>query len=112
MSTENCPPLPHHVFDVASGRVKVWFHTPLIHADGDVCEGMWDEIKRTIEIDAAAAPERQWFAFFHEMVEMRLSDSGLDYVIPDKLRDAICSALATAEMAELRRSLKPSKTQK
>jgi len=46
------------------------------------------------------------------MVEMRLSDSGLDYVIPDKLRDAICSALATAEMAELRRSLKPSKTQK
>jgi len=102
---EQWPPIPAYALDIAGGRITVVKVSPLVHPDGDVCEGIWDERQRCIEIDAKAPPERQWFAFYHEVYEMRLSDSGLDYVLADKQREAVCAALAMADLAALRRSL-------
>lgn len=97
------PQLPKQVFDVAGGAIDVLEVVDLTHEDGDKCDGLWDEVARTISLEASLPLERQWWTFYHERMEMILSDSGLDNMVPEKLREAICSGYATAEQAQMRR---------
>lgn len=62
--------------------------------------GWWDADSRTVTISPTLERRLQWATLYHELTHAMLSDSGLDYLIDDKMQEALCEANATARMRE------------
>jgi hypothetical protein len=88
-----------------AGPVRVELSRDVV-VDGDSAWGAFYEGERVIRIDTTAATAHQLRVFYHEATHVALSDAGLEDVIPPAMQEAICNAVATARMAELRGTLR------
>ncbi len=73
--------------------------------DGKACWGTWDASKREIEIDRSPSREYQLHTLFHELTHAALDDAGIANLLSDAGQEAVCDAMATARMRELRGTL-------
>ena len=62
--------------------------------------GLWDAENRIIWIAARIPLELQWRVFYHELMHVALSDSGLENVLPEDGVEALCDAVSSARMVE------------
>lgn len=97
------PPIPSLIRG-SSGPIKVRRVKKAI-ANGQDCWGHWNDAKRLITIDKTAAIEFQWRVLFHELAHAALSDAGTENLMEDQAVEAVCDAVATARMQELRGEL-------
>lgn len=74
-------------------------------SDGEEAWGTWDEGRRAIRLDRNASPDHQWRTLFHELCHAAFDDAGLEAVLEDSAQEALCRAIATARIQELRGQL-------
>jgi Zn-dependent peptidase ImmA (M78 family) len=73
-----------------------------VHVERKPCWGSWSPSTRTISIERGAPREYQLHTLYHEWAHAVLHDSGLEELLSEAGQEALCQALATARMAELR----------
>lgn len=98
------PPLPAVVQGLA-GPITVKITVGLEDEEGAELWGSWEQNTRLIEIDSEASPEFRWHTLGHELCHATLGDSGHEYLLEEKQIEALCDALATSRMAEMRGAL-------
>lgn len=89
------PPLPRTV-SAPSGPVAIVLKPTA--AKGKM--GSFDPSARTVTVDSALSPDRQWWVLFHEMAHVALWDSGTANLMKKRVQEAVCDAIATARMRE------------
>src|SRR5678816_1736466 len=67
--------------------------------------GDWNAHTRVVRIDRAAPIAHQWRTLFHELAHAALTDSGLAYLFSEDGNEALCDAVATARIVEMRAQL-------
>ena len=93
------PPLPRRMQGVG-GPVVVKRRKALLTEDGREAWGLWDAEHRTIWIAPRLPLQMQWRVFYHELMHVALSDSGLENVWPADGVEALCDAVASARIVE------------
>lgn len=102
--TDAWPPIPRLLRGTA-GTIKVTLRKRARHPDGTECWGIWDDSKRLITIDRTARMEHQWRVLFHELTHAALSDAGIENLLDGQGVEAICDAVATSRIQEMRGDL-------
>lgn len=98
---EKFPALPSVVQGMAGPiRVKIVLNPK--DEEGDELWGSFEAATRTIEIEAKATREFQWHILGHELCHAALFDSGLLNTISDAGQEALCDALGSARIQEMR----------
>lgn len=95
------PPIPA-VVQGMGGPITVKITPNLKDEDGAELWGSWEQHIRTIQIDSAAPPEYRWHTLGHELCHAALGDSGLVNEIEEKQAEALCDALGSARVQEMR----------
>lgn len=98
------PPIPT-LLRGAGGPITVRKRKKPRHKDGDEVWGLWDGAARRITIDSTAKIEHQWLVLFHELTHAALHDAGVENLMDDAGVEAICDAMATARIQEMRGEL-------
>ena len=93
------PPLPRRV-QCVGGPVVVKRQKGLLTEDKCDAWGLWDAEHRTIYITPRLPLEMQWRVFYHELMHVALSDSGLENVLPADGVEALCDAVSSARIVE------------
>jgi hypothetical protein len=78
---------------------------PIFGDDGEPCDGTFDPKARAIELDKSLEPHFMWKLFYHELTHAALVDSGVYNFLHLRLEEAICDAVATQRLQELRDKL-------
>jgi len=91
------PPIPKKVWSVI-GPIKVLKTNDLKSEAGHDLYGIWNNDKRTIEIDKGQPREDDWRALLHEWIHSVLADATVD--IEGKLEEDVCNAIAGALIAQ------------
>ena len=97
------PPIPP-VLHGAGGPIAVKL-VDRPRVDGEPCWGSWDDGTRTISLERRAKPAHRWRVLFHELVHAAIDDAGLCHLLTPDGQEALCDALSSSRMAELRASL-------
>ncbi len=98
------PPLPTRV-EGAGGPITVKRVKRARSDDGKACWGTWDASRREVQVDRSPPRSHQLHTLFHELTHAALDDAGLAQLLSDHGQEAICEAIATARMRELRGTL-------
>ncbi len=98
------PAIPTKV-EGAGGPITVKRVKRATSDDGQACWGTWQADRRVICLDRYASREHQHRTLFHELMHATLDDAGLAYLLTDQGNEAICDAVATSRMQELRATL-------
>lgn len=96
------PPIPATVQGLG-GPITVKLIPNPKDEDGAELWGSWEQSTRVIEIDAGAPIEFQHHTLGHELCHATLGDSGLVNLLEEKLIEALCDALGSARVQEMRR---------
>lgn len=96
------PPIPKVVKDGQHADIIVQRPYTVKDDNGDPAEGVWMASKRTILIERGLKRERAWWVLFHEQTHATLDDSGVACMLSAKQEEAVCTAIATARLADLR----------
>lgn len=98
---EAFPPIPHTVQGMGGPiAVKMILHPT--DEEGEELWGSFEAHSRTIEIELEASREFQWHILGHELCHAALFDSGLLNTISDAGQEALCDALGSARIQEMR----------
>lgn len=92
------PPLPKTLAGPAGPFTVSLVERPMM--DNRAVMGLWDGLKRHIEIDKTMPVAQQWLTFFHELTHVGLADSGLDELLSHEETEAVCDAVATSRFRE------------
>lgn len=71
--------------------------------DNSVTFGIWEGHKRLIRIVNTVDLAFQWGVLYHELVHAALFDSGLTNLMSSENEEALCDAISTSRVAEMRR---------
>lgn len=97
------PKLPTSVTS-SGGPIRVNYETNL-KVSGVKAWGCWDAGRRLITLARGARIETKWRILFHELTHAALDDSGISRVMTADVEEAICEAMSSARMAQMRADL-------
>ena len=97
-TSEQYPPLPVSV-PTPLGSVRVVLRPNLV-ADSVKVWGVWLADAREIRIEARATRAMQWRVLDHELCHVEHTFSGLAYLMPEPLAEALCEARSVARFRE------------
>jgi hypothetical protein len=67
--------------------------------------GQWLPAHRTIEVLGSLPPMVAWSILWHEWTHAALGDTGVEYCLTSDMQEAVCTAIATAQLAAMRENL-------
>lgn len=73
--------------------------------DGSDAWGTWQPDTRTIRIERGAPIAHKWRVLYHEIVHSALHDAGLTQLLTDDAEEALCEAISSARIVEMRGAL-------
>lgn len=97
------PRLPRIVHGLG-GPIRIVRQRRIVEG-GDECWGLWNRERRTVSILRSIPHEHQWRTLFHELSHAAITDSGVEEFLEDKVHEALCYAIASARIQEMRGEL-------
>lgn len=70
--------------------------------DAGAAWGTWEAGTRTVRLERGALPQHRWRVLFHELTHAALDDAGVGHLLSAEATEAICDAMATARLQEMR----------